>query len=638
MISRNINNAGQQAVIQAYPRYNAAMIVEVLRKYWGFDGFLPLQKEAMDCVCSGRDAIVVLPTGGGKSLCFQAPALVLPGLTLVVSPLLSLMKDQVDGLLDNGIPAARLDSTISAAEKVELYNRLRRRELRLLYVSPERMVMEGFLNFLKEHGVSSIAVDEAHCVSMWGHDFRPEYRQLSILRETFPGVPIAAYTATATAHVRHDIAEQLRLNQPEVLVGKFDRPNLVYRVRRRMQSGRQIQEVLQRHKGESGIIYCIRRADVDEMAADLAGRGCKVAAYHAGMTDEERKRSQNAFIEEKVDIIVATVAFGMGIDKSNVRYVVHAGMPKSLEHYQQESGRAGRDNLDAECILFYSGADYLTWKRILEESEPQSYEIALEKLSRMYRYCSGVACRHRAIVHYFGQDTDQGNCQACDICLGEVEGVTDALILAQKILSSVIRQGERFGADYTAGVLIGSAEDRIKANRHDQLSTYGILEEETKSAVRDWIEQLVEQECLERVGEYAVLKLTEKGRRVLKGTEQPILLEPAKKKAAPKPAPRIDSWEDVDEGLFEELRQLRRELAQKRGMPAYIIFGDESLRDMARRRPSNSTAFLQVFGVGERKLEQYGTVMLEAIRRYSQAHGLELDAASRPSASTTRRR
>jgi ATP-dependent DNA helicase RecQ len=583
----------------------------------------------MNCVCRGRDSIVVLPTGGGKSLCFQAPALLLPGLTLVVSPLLSLMKDQVDSLLENGIPAARLDSSMSPSEKNETFSRLRRGELRLLYVSPERLVTEGFLDFLKTKGISSVAIDEAHCVSMWGHDFRPEYRQLRILREALPGVPIGAYTATATAQVRSDIEEQLCLSKPEVLVGKFDRPNLLYRVRRRTNTLKQVCDVLERHPGESGIVYCIRRADVDEMCGQLAGRGCRVAPYHAGMTDEDRKKNQDAFIEENVDTIVATIAFGMGIDKSNVRYVIHAGMPKSLENYQQESGRAGRDGLEAECILFYSGGDYLTWKRILEENEPQAKDMAIAKLGQIYRYCGGVACRHKALVNYFGQDLDQERCRACDICLGEVEGVPDALVLAQKILSSVVRQGERFGADYTAGVLIGSREERILSNRHDQLSTYNLLGEHTRSVVRDWIEQLVEQDCIERFGEYGVLRLTERGRRVLTGKEQPLLLEPAKKKkAAPKLPAVKDSWEGVDRGLFEELRSLRRELAAERSLPAYIVFGDAALRDMARKRPSTPAAFLRITGVGERKLEQYGEVMLNTIRQYCRAHSLPMDTST----------
>ena len=592
-------------------------IEEVLRKYWGFDTFLPLQKQAMECVCRKNDSIVVLPTGGGKSLCFQAPALVLPQLTVVISPLISLMKDQIDSLLDLGIPAARLDSTLSHPERNETYDQLRARKLKLLYVSPERLLMEGFMEFLKERGISSVAIDEAHCISMWGHDFRPEYRKLSVLRDALPGIPIGAYTATATEHVRQDIGGHLQLDRPEILVGGFDRPNLIYRVRRRTNASRQIREVLDRYPGESGIIYCIRRADVEEMTQALAGQGYRVAPYHAGMADEERKKSQNAFINEDVDIIVATVAFGMGIDKSNVRYVIHAAMPKSLEHYQQESGRAGRDGLKAECCLFYSGSDYLTWKRILEKSEPQMLEMGAAKLGQMYRYCSGVSCRHRAILKYFGQNPDKENCEACDFCLSEVEGVPDSLVVAQKILSSIIRQGERFGADYTAGVLIGSQEDRILANRHNRLSTYGLLKDSTRSAVRDWIEQLADQDCVERMGEYGVLKLTEKGRRILKGNEQPLLLEPAKKKSAPKPLVAKAFGDSLEPMLFEELRKLRRKLAQERGLPAYIIFSDATLHDLATKRPSTPRALLLVSGIGTKKLEQYGERILDTIRRHS---------------------
>jgi ATP-dependent DNA helicase RecQ len=592
-------------------------IEDVLRKYWGFDKFLPLQKQAMECVCRGHDSIVVLPTGGGKSLCFQAPALVLPHLTLVISPLIALMKDQIDSLLDSGVPAGRLDSTMSHPERNEAYDRLRARRLKLLYVSPEKLLMQGFLDFLKERGISSVAIDEAHCVSMWGHDFRPEYRKLSVLRDILPGIPIGAYTATATEHVRKDVSEQLRLDRPEILVGNFDRPNLTYRVLRRANALRQIREVLDRHAGESGIIYCIRRADVDEMAETLAEQGYRVAPYHAGMTDEERKKNQNAFSHEEVDIIVATVAFGMGIDKSNVRYVIHAAMPKSLEHYQQESGRAGRDSLEAECCLFYSGSDYLTWKRILENSEPQTLEQGAAKLGQIYRYCSGVSCRHRAILNYFGQTLNKDNCEACDVCLSEVKGVPDALAVAQKILSSIIRQGERFGADYTAGVLIGSQEERVLTNGHNKLSTYGLLKDSGRSAVRDWIEQLADQEYIQRAGEFGVLRITEKGRAILKGEAQPLLLEPARKKPARKPFAANAARQSVDQKIVEDLRQLRLDLARQRNVPAYIIFGDVTLRDLERKRPSTSEDLLQVSGIGLKKLEQYGKRILEIIQRHS---------------------
>jgi len=614
-------------------------IEKALRKYWGYDSFMPLQKQAMECVATGRDSIVVLPTGGGKSLCFQAPAVTMPGLAVVVSPLISLMKDQVDTLVECGVPAARLDSTQSFDEHETVFGQIREKTLKLLYLAPERLVSASFVEFLRLTALSLIAVDEAHCVSMWGHDFRPEYRQLGILKEAFPGVAVHAYTATATEQVRHDIACQLHLDNPAVLVGSFDRPNLVYRVERRTDKLNQVCAVLDRHKGESGIVYCIRRADVDEMCAQLTDRGYSVAPYHAGMTDEDRKRNQDSFIEEKVETIVATIAFGMGIDKSNVRYVVHAGMPKAIEHYQHESGRAGRDGLEAECCLFYSGGDYGIWKYILKDMEPEPKEIALSKLGQMYDYCTGVVCRHRALLNYFGQDLDKNNCAACDVCLGELDYMDGSLETAQKILSCVVRLDERFGADYTTSVLIGSREKRILANGHDTLSTYGLLGDFAKRIVRDWVEQLVDQGYIHKTEEYSVLKVTEKGWRVLKGKETPGLLEPARKRARVSRAVE-DSWEGVDKGLFETLRELRRQIADRKHVPAYIVFSDAALRDMARRRPSTSAGFLEVKGVGEQKSDQYSAAFISAIKDYCSANSVGMDVVplpeTQPNVSNTR--
>jgi len=599
-------------------------IQKALVKYWGYDNFLPLQKQAMECVSRGRDSIVVLPTGGGKSLCYQAPAVTMEGLTVVVSPLISLMKDQVDALKECGVPAARIDSSLSAYEQQAVFSAVRNKRLKLLYLSPERIVSDGFVELLRKTGLSFIAIDEVHCVSMWGHNFRPEYRQLGLLKKVFADVTIGAYTATATEQVRNDICEQLHLKNPKMLIGSFDRPNLVYKVRRRANIMKQVCAVLDRHKGESGIIYCIRRKDVDAMCARLAAKGYNVAPYHAGMTDEDRKKNQDSFITEKVETIVATIAFGMGIDKSNVRYLIHTGMPKSLEHYQQETGRSGRDGLEAECCLFYSGGDYGIWKSLMSDMEPEAQKIAMFKLSRMYNYCTGGVCRHKAILRYFGQELDKNNCSACDICLGELDCIDDALQTAQKILSCVLRLEQRFGGGYTASVLTGSREKRILENEHDALSTYGLLSSYEKHTVHDWIEQLEGQDYIEKVGEYNILNVTEKGWQTLKGKETPRLLKPAQK-AAKVSKVIIDSWEGVDENLFEALRKLRATIARKKGVPAYIIFGDAALRDMARRRPSTTERFLEVKGVGEIKCRQYGKVMLAAVRDYCLANSLEMD-------------
>ena len=460
---------------------------------------------------------------------------------------------------------------------------------------------------------------------MWGHDFRPEYRQLGLLKELFGDITIAAYTATATDHVRGDIAEQLKLKNPQILVGSFDRPNLVYKVQPRNNIIKQVCSVIDRHKGESGIIYCIRRKDVDSMCAQLESKDYSAAPYHAGMEDADRKKNQDMFITEKVDIIVATVAFGMGIDKSNVRYVIHTGMPKSLEHYQQESGRGGRDGLEAECSLFYSGGDYGIWKSLMRDMPTEAYKIAMVKLGNMYSYCTGGVCRHKAILRYFDQDLNKDSCNACDMCLGEFEYIDDALIVAQKILSCIVRLEQMFGGGYVSLVLIGSKDKRITENNHDTLSTYGLLSDYSKHTVHDWIEQLTGQDYIEKYGEYNVLRVTEKGHTVLKGRQTPRLLKPALQKAKVSKV-ATGSWEGVDKELFEALRKLRSKIAGKKKIPAYVVFGDAALRDMARKRSASLDTFLNVKGVGEKKCKKYGETFITAIKDYCIKHSLDMDA------------
>lgn len=586
---------------------------DVLKTHWGYDGFLPLQQEAMQCVLEDRDSVVVLPTGGGKSLCFQAPAVVRSGVGLVVSPLISLMKDQVDGLNAAGVPAACLNSSMGPDARRRVFEDLEVGNLKLLYIAPERLVQPGMLDTLAASNVSLVAIDEAHCISQWGHDFRPEYRQLKLLKKRLPGIAIHAYTATATAQVREDMIEELELSEPEVLVGSFDRPNLSYKIMLRDGGTDQMATIMDRHRDESGIIYCISRRDVEKTSEQLNQRGYQTRPYHAGMSDEERRDNQDAFIGERVDTIVATVAFGMGIDKSNVRYVIHAAMPKSLEGYQQETGRAGRDGLEAECCLLYTGGDYGRWRAILDGSDSEPTEGAWQSLQAIQDYAGSVVCRHAALVEYFGQSLDSDNCGACDVCLGELDQVEDPLVIGQKILSSVVRQEQRFGADYTVKVLRGSSEQRILDNRHDQLSTYGLLADADVRAVRGWVEQLVAQGFLAKVGEYNVLTVTESGRQLLTGEVTPRLLKPSRAARAGKSRAHDDSWEGVDRELFERLRELRRELADEKSVPAYVVFGDASLRDMARQRPGTPAEFLEVHGVGQKKAADYGEVFLAAI-------------------------
>jgi len=615
--------------------FDDAQLLNVLQTHWGYSAFRPLQREAIEAVLTARDSVVVLPTGGGKSLCYQAPAVLMDGVAIIVSPLISLMKDQVDSLQEIGIPAAAVYSGVSNAERIQIANDVRAGTLKLLYVSPERLVSERMLAFLREHKVSFVAVDEAHCISNWGHDFRPEYRMLGQLREMFPGIGVHGFTATATEQVRHDIAAQLHLHEPEYLVGSFDRPNLQYRVLRRTNKGTQIREVLERHPGDAGIIYCISRKEVDELAATLQTAGVKALPYHAGLSDEDRHRNQDAFVNEQADVVVATVAFGMGIDKSNVRFVMHTGAPKSLEHYQQETGRAGRDGLESECVLLYGGNDFVIWRKMNSELSGDAAQQAERNLELIERYATSVVCRHKGLVEHFGQTYERGNCEACDVCLDQQDTLDDALVVAQKILSCVVRVNENFGADYVAQVLTGSREQRILTNKHDQLSTWGLLQSHDKRAVREWIEQLCGQDLLRREGEYRILKVTPAGRQVLRGESTPRLLKPVDPKKAAKPRASRNFTEGMDAGLFEALRKLRRELADERGVPPFVVFGDVTLQDLARRRPTSPEGFRHVHGVGDQKAKQYATAFLDEIARYCQEHAVptDIEVADEPSAS-----
>lgn len=596
---------------------------DALFKYWGYDSFRPLQAEAMQAVVEHRDSVVVLPTGGGKSICFQAPAVTMPGLALVVSPLISLMKDQVDALKECGIPAACVNSSQPASERQRIATAIRRGELKLLYVAPERLCTDKMLDFLKDVNVSFIAIDEAHCISAWGHDFRPEYRMLRQLRERFPNVGVHAYTATATQQVRQDIVEQLGLKSAELLIGSFDRSNLVYRVQRRADVLKQVRSVVDAYPGESGIIYCISRREVDEMADSLQRAGYKTRPYHAGLSDVDRHKHQDEFLNDDVQIVVATVAFGMGIDKSNVRYVIHTGAPKSLEHYQQETGRAGRDGLEASCWLLWTAGNFVTWRKMLGDLPDDAFRQADNSLRSMERFCNGVVCRHKVLVEHFGQTYEKENCGACDVCLEQLDQVADPLVLGQKILSCVVRVKENFGAEYVAQVLTGSQEARILDNGHDKLTTWGLLKDEKKNHVRDWIEQLASQGYLQRVGEYNVLQVTATGRELLRGEATPLLLKAAVKKTTPSRATRTEaaSWEGVDTRLFEVLRQLRRQIATEHNVPPFIVFGDTTLRDLARQRPTTLAGFRLIHGVGDKKTAEYGAAFLEAIHQHAGTSG-----------------
>ncbi len=597
-------------------------ILAIVRRFWGFESLRALQAEAIKAGLERRDSLVVMPTGGGKSLCYQVPPAVAGRTDIVISPLIALMKDQVDALRACGYPALALHSGMDFNAIRDTEREIASGRPHLVFVAPERMLTPRFLELAARIGVGTFAIDEAHCISQWGHDFRPEYRQLAELKSHFANASLHAYTATATERVRHDIVEQLQLKDPAVLVGSFDRPNLLYRVIPKMSVNAQVADVVRRHSGEAAIIYCITRKDTEQMAAHLIDAGIRAAHYHAGMEADERRRTQDRFAAEEIDVVVATVAFGMGIDRSDIRCVIHAALPKSIEHYQQETGRAGRDGLPAECVLFYSAADAMRWQSLLERStaEPEVpaevFESAKQLLEQIRRYATVVGCRHAALSAYFGEQYSNPNCGACDQCLGEVEGVAEATVLAQKVLSCVARVEQRFGVEQVVDVLIGADSERVRRWGHEQLSTYGLLKDLPRKTVTNLIYQLVDAALLERTsGDRPILKLNSGSWEVLRG-KRSVQLFQAKKPKAPRTRLEETSWRDVDEALFQNLRELRREIAAERSVPTYVILHDSTLRDLARTRPATLEALRAVRGMGEKKLADFGVRLLERIAEH----------------------
>ena len=596
----------------------------LLKRTFGYTEFKPLQREIVEAFLAGQDVLALLPTGGGKSLCFQLPALARPGLTLVVSPLIALMKDQVDALQASGVAATFLNSSLDGDEARARLRGLHRGEYKLLYAAPERLMLDGWVENLKKWNVSGLAIDEAHCVSEWGHDFRPEYRQLARLREALPGVPVMALTATATGRVRTDIVTHLRLRDPAVFVASFNRPNLTYRVLPKDQPLKQILDFVKKREDESGIIYCASRAAADRAAASLATRGFAVRAYHAGLDADERTRRQDAFLRDDARIVCATIAFGMGINKPNVRWIIHHDLPKNVEGYYQETGRAGRDGLPADCLLLFSPGDVAKQTHFLDEiTDDQERGIARSQLRRMVHYAESATCRRRELLAYFGEDFPLDSCGACDNGLEPRESF-DGTVVAQKFLSCLyrIRQASGFGVglNHVTDVLTGAATDKINRWGHQRLTTYGIGGELARP---QWASVGRELMRLGFVavgeGEYATLELTAAGLEVLK-TRAPITL--TKPMDAPKARRVVRREGDIacDEILFARLRALRKRLADERHVPAYIVFGDTTLRAMARFYPETLEAMDGIPGMGEKKRAEFGAIFAADIAEYLKAN------------------
>jgi ATP-dependent DNA helicase RecQ len=597
-------------------------LIATLKEHFGYDRFRPLQREIISDALAGRDVFVLMPTGGGKSLCFQLPALVRDGLTIVVSPLISLMKDQVDTLQTSGIPATYLNSTLDRHEATARLRGLHRGKYRMLYVAPERLMLDTFLERAVNWNIAQFAIDEGHCISEWGHDFRPEYRELKKLRTHFPDVPMMALTATATERVRADIVKQLKLREPRCYVASFNRPNLIYRVVPKTAPYEQLLEFIHSRSSDSGIVYCASRKSADSLARNLSEDGVSAKAYHAGLTSGERTKNQEAFLRDDVRVVTATIAFGMGINKPNVRFVVHYDLPKNLESYYQETGRAGRDGLPSDCVLLFSASDVAKQLHFIEEKSESEARIAREQLRQMVHYAETRECRRATLLRYFGEEYAKQSCEGCDNCLTPRE-TFDGTIPAQKFLSCVHRifakSGFGFGLNHVVDVLRGADTEAIRQRSHNELSTYGIghdLKRDAWQAIGRELLRLGLIECAP--GKFATLALTRTGRDALRH-RTPITLTKQIEVVTRDQKARAGAIE-CDEVLFDRLRSLRRKVADERNVPAYVIFSDVSLREMARNYPTTASEFRRIPGVGEQKLKDFSEVFLTEIKSYLAAN------------------
>jgi ATP-dependent DNA helicase RecQ len=595
-------------------------LFDTLRKVFGFREFRPNQEEVVRSIMAGRDVFAVMPTGGGKSLCYQLPAVLLSGTCIVISPLIALMKDQVDGARLNGIRAAFLNSSLIPEERNTVMRQLLSNSLDLLYVAPERFTLEHFREMLQSVQISMAVIDEAHCVSEWGHDFRPDYLSLSALVSLFPDIPVAAFTATATHRVQQDILDKISLRNPLIVRASFDRPNLFYDVRFKEKLDTQLVTLLKTYKGKAGIIYRTSRKSVNDTSSMLQSKGFRALPYHAGLSDADRKRNQDAFIRDEADVIVATIAFGMGIDKSNIRFVIHADLPKSIENYYQETGRAGRDGEEARCTLLFAQGDIPKVRffidAIVDESERAR---ALAALMKVITFASTSVCRRISLLEYFGETYSHQNCNSCDICLGSRE-VVDCTTQAQMLLSAIVRTGERFGATHIIDIVTGAANKKILELGHDRLKTYGVGKEHNKKYWRQLIDELLAQKVIAKAeGLYPTLYLLPKAVQILKNEEKIEVVRVLEKRTG-KVTSKTEIGVQSDKELFELLRTLRKQIADEQGIAPYLVFSDRSLHEMADILPRSAEAMLAVSGVGDVKLERYGYQFLRLIDRFVSDH------------------